>query len=100
MWRNVGVRRDGDSLAEAKQTVEHWCRYVLARQFNDPGGWELQNMISLARLMIEAALEREESRGAHVRTDYPEADERPLEPPYLFPAGAGEGLKVANRFST
>ncbi len=75
MWRNVGVRRDGDSLAEAKQTVEHWCRYVLARQFNDPGGWELQNMISLARLMIEAALEREESRGAHVRTDYPEADD-------------------------
>ena len=75
MWRNVGVRRDGDSLAEARQTVKHWCRYVLARQFNDPGGWELQNMICLARLMIEAALERQESRGAHVRTDYPEADD-------------------------
>ncbi len=75
MWRNVGVRRDGEGLAEAQQTVEHWCRYVLARQFNDPGGWELQNMICIARLMIDAALEREESRGAHVRTDYPAADE-------------------------
>ncbi|MGO9111877.1 MAG: L-aspartate oxidase [Thermoguttaceae bacterium] len=75
MWRNVGVRRDGDALAEAQQTVKHWCRYVLARQFNDPGGWELQNMISIARLMIEAALERQESRGAHVRTDYPEPDD-------------------------
>ncbi len=75
LWRNVGVRRDGDALAEARQTVKQWCRYVLARQFNDPGGWELQNMISIARLMIEAALEREESRGAHVRTDYPQADE-------------------------
>jgi L-aspartate oxidase len=75
MWRNVGVRRDGDALAEAKQTVKHWCRYVLARQFNDPGGWELQNMICMARLMIEAALEREESRGAHVRTDYPALDD-------------------------
>ncbi len=75
MWRNVGVRRDGEGLAEAQQTVKHWCRYVLARQFNDPGGWELQNMICLARLMIEAALEREESRGAHVRTDYPAVDE-------------------------
>ncbi len=75
MWRNVGVRRDGDALAEARQTVKQWCRYVLARQFNDPGGWELQNMISTARLMIEAALEREESRGAHVRTDYPALDD-------------------------
>ena len=75
LWRNVGVRRDGDGLDEARQTVKHWCRYVLARQFSDPGGWELQNMICIARLMIEAALEREESRGAHVRTDYPAADE-------------------------
>jgi L-aspartate oxidase len=75
MWRNVGVRREGESLAEARQTVKHWCRYVLARQFNDPSGWELQNMICTARLMIEAALEREESRGAHVRTDFPAADD-------------------------
>jgi L-aspartate oxidase len=71
MWRNVGVRRDGESLSEARQTVKQWCRYVLARQFNDPGGWELQNMISISRLMIEAALARKESRGAHVRTDFP-----------------------------
>ena len=75
MWRNVGVRRDGEGLAEARETVKHWCRYVLARQFNDPGGWELQNMICIARLMIEAALERAESRGAHVRTDCPAVDE-------------------------
>ena len=75
MWRNVGVRRDGEALDEAQQTVKHWCRYVLARQFSDPGGWELQNMICIARLMIEAALERRESRGAHVRTDYPDPDE-------------------------
>jgi L-aspartate oxidase len=74
-WRNVGVRRDGESLSEARQTVKHWCRYVLARQFNDPSGWELQNMISIARLMIEAALAREESRGAHVRTDCPATDD-------------------------
>ena len=53
MWRSGGVLRDGASLAEAKQTVKHWCRYVLARQFNDPGGWELQNMISIARLVIK-----------------------------------------------
>ena len=36
MWRNVGVRRDAEGLAEAEENVEHWCRYVLARQFADP----------------------------------------------------------------
>ena len=75
MWRNVGVRRDGEGLAEAQETVGHWCRYALARQFADPGGWELQNMICIARLIIDAALAREESRGAHVRTDFPAPDE-------------------------
>ena len=75
MWRNVGVRRDGEGLAEAQETVGQWCRYALARQLADPGGWELQNMLCVARLMIDAALAREESRGAHVRTDFPNPDE-------------------------
>jgi L-aspartate oxidase len=75
MWRNVGVRRDAEGLAEGEENINHWCGYVLARQFADPGGWELQNMLCVSRLMIQAALERRESRGAHVRTDFPEADD-------------------------
>lgn len=75
MWRNVGVRRDGEGLAEAAENIDRWMRYVLARQFASPEGWELQNMLSVARLMIAAATERTESRGAHVRNDYPEADD-------------------------
>jgi L-aspartate oxidase len=75
MWRNVGVRRDGEGLAEAQETVRHWCRYALGRQLADPGGWELQNMLCVARLMIDAALDRQESRGAHVRLDFPALDE-------------------------
>ena len=75
MWRNVGVRRDAEGLAEAAETLNHWCRYVLPRQFADPRGWELQNMLCVARLMVRAALERQESRGAHNRTDFPNADD-------------------------
>jgi L-aspartate oxidase len=72
MWRHVGVERDGASLEEARDTVEGWCRYVLPRQFADPAGWQLQNMLEVSRLMIRAALEREETRGVHVRRDHPD----------------------------
>lgn len=75
MWRQVGVERTGESLAEALGTVEGWCRYVLPRQFADPRGWQLQNMLEVARLMIRAALERRETRGVHFRADHPAAAE-------------------------
>ena len=75
MWRACGVRRSGEALGEALESVDAWRRYVLARQFADIEGWELQNMLALARVMIQAALAREESRGVHLRTDYPHLDD-------------------------
>lgn len=75
MWRNVGVRRDAEGLREAAENLDLWCRYVLARQFTDPDGWKLQNMLCTARLMVAAAIARQESRGAHVRTDFPQTDD-------------------------
>jgi L-aspartate oxidase len=71
MWRQVGVERRGAELAEALEAVEGWCRYVLPRQFADPQGWQLQNMLQVARLMIASALAREETRGVHFRADCP-----------------------------
>jgi L-aspartate oxidase len=73
MWRHVGVERSRASLDEAREDVEGWCRYVLPRQFADPQGWQLQNMLEVARLMIRAALVREETRGVHFRADHPAA---------------------------
>jgi L-aspartate oxidase len=75
MWRRVGVRRNAGGLREALDNIEHWCRYVLPLQFSDPGGWELQNMLCVARLVIQAALEREETRGCHVRAEFPDRDD-------------------------
>jgi L-aspartate oxidase len=75
MWRAAGVRRAGPQLADAAKTIRRWCGYVLARQLNDPDGWELQNMLTVASLMVEGALDREESRGVHLRTDFPQVDD-------------------------
>ncbi|MFM8634838.1 MAG: L-aspartate oxidase [Planctomycetia bacterium] len=75
MWRQVGVERTGPQLAEALETVEGWCRYVLPRQFGDAAGWQLQNMLEVAQLMIRSALVREESRGVHFRGDHPQVDD-------------------------
>jgi len=74
MWRSVGVRRSKPDLIEALSTITTWQRYVLLRQFNEPAGWELQNMLAVARVITQAALEREESRGVHYRTDFPQLD--------------------------
>jgi L-aspartate oxidase len=75
MWRKAGVRRSDDGLQEALENIRQWRRYVLARQFADPTGWELQNMICIGRLMIEAAFQRRETRGCHVRTDFSKRDD-------------------------
>src|SRR5579871_5604514 len=74
MWRDVGIRRHREGLESAERQVEFWNRYVAAREFADPHGWELQNMLLVARLMIAAALSRRESRGTHFRQDYPQSD--------------------------
>jgi L-aspartate oxidase len=75
MWRAAGVRRDAARLKDAAQTIRRWCGYALSRQFNDPEGWELQNMLTVASLIVDAALAREESRGVHLRTDFPEPND-------------------------
>jgi len=74
MWRSVGITRDARGLSEAADQVDFWCRYALHHVFDDPAGWSTQNMLTVAPLMIAAALEREESRGVHTRRDFPEAD--------------------------
>ena len=74
MVRQMGIVREKSGLRDADRDVEFWCRYVLGREFNAHDCWELQNLLTVSRLMIWAALTREESRGVHFRSDYPERD--------------------------
>ncbi len=62
--------RDGDGLSEAARQLSAWRSALPAG--HDRASHELANMLLAGRLMAEAALMREESRGAHFRTDFPE----------------------------
>jgi len=75
MWRNVGIERTGDDLAEAEGLIGFWQSYVLDKVFEEPRGWELQNMLTMGRLMTEAARLRTETRGVHCRSDHPDRDD-------------------------
>lgn len=75
MVRKMGVMRDENGLREAERAVGFWCRYALTPEFDHREGWELQNLLTVARLMIASALERTESRGTHCRKDYPPRDD-------------------------
>ncbi len=74
MWRQVGIRRSGEGLHEALETLNTWARYVLPQQLEGPRAWELQNMLTVACLIAQAAFNRQESRGVHFRQDFPQPD--------------------------
>ena len=73
MWDHVGIVRDGDSLARAASTLAAWDAAVPTPM--DRPAHELANLITCGRLTATAALMREESRGAHYRSDFPEPRE-------------------------
>ena len=60
LGRSAGVRREAKSLTAAIETIERWQSYVLAQEFPDANGWELQNMLTVGKLMCAAAHKREE----------------------------------------
>jgi L-aspartate oxidase len=69
MWDKVGIIRCGKSLKEATGILATW--EGLLAQPTDRPAYEVTNLVLCARLVTEAALLREESRGAHFRTDFP-----------------------------
>ncbi|WP_018133480.1 L-aspartate oxidase [Effusibacillus pohliae] len=66
MWTHVGIVRDGLRLNRALQQLRSWQAQL------PPGPGPEQNLLTAARLVVQAALWRRESRGAHFRADYPE----------------------------
>ena len=74
MWSTAGVIRSGPGLNQALQELDRWdAANVLPssrREIED------LNLLTIAKLICRSALVREESRGAHFRTDFPRRDDR------------------------
>jgi succinate dehydrogenase / fumarate reductase flavoprotein subunit len=84
MDRHVGVHRSGAELAKAldriREIKERFHRVAVAdksRVYNSNlvSVLELENLLDLAEVTAVSALAREETRGAHARTDFPKRDD-------------------------
>jgi len=90
MWRNAGIERQGDRLTESLEIISFWGHYVIDKLFDDRSGWEIQNMLTVARLITAAAIARRESRGVHYRPDYPDSDPKQASRHVLVRRGSSE----------
>src|SRR6266516_3616806 len=78
MWKNVGIIRDAEQLLAARKELRKLRdeAETLAAADKDQlqSCLEVQDMLRTAEVIVVAALERKESRGAHYRSDYPQMD--------------------------
>lgn len=75
MTKHVGIIRDRAGLEIAAEIVGGFYDMMKNMKNVSPSDWELQNMIRLSMFVIDSALKREESRGAHFRSDFNKTDD-------------------------
>jgi L-aspartate oxidase len=76
MWNRVGIVRNQGSLTEALMVLGQWDTLKTAPIVSQAEG-EFKNMVTVASMIVRAALLRENSVGAHHRSDDPEAGKSP-----------------------
>jgi succinate dehydrogenase/fumarate reductase flavoprotein subunit len=78
MWHKVGIIRDAEKLLLAQQELKKLQNEAHSLCAEDKSQLqsclEIQDMLKTAEVIILAALQRQESRGAHYRSDYPQLD--------------------------
>jgi L-aspartate oxidase len=72
MWRSVGLFRERDGLVAAASALGQAAASTFPTSID---GWRHRNLATVASLVANAALRREESRGGHFRSDFPNRDD-------------------------
>jgi len=103
MWERVGIIRDAPGLKRAQEELAALDAELDAHGLSDADrafnltwhDWmNLKSLVSVSRVIAAAALAREDSRGAHFRSDFPETG--PLESSsYTSVRGSPAGLALA-----
>ncbi len=84
MWNNCGIWRLQKDLLAARETLKELTERAKNCAVIDSAGWtnqtvpyvrNVQNMIEMSKAIVEGALIRNESRGAHFKLDTPERDD-------------------------
>lgn len=84
MEEGAGIYRTEDSLSKAQKEIQSLKERFKKVQINDhsrtfntelTAALELSCLLDVAEAVIQSALHRNESRGSHQRTDYPERDD-------------------------
>ncbi len=79
IYRNEsGMKEAIEKLKELKSRYKEVCVKDTGKIFNTEllNAWELGNMLEIADVIAECALNRKESRGGHSREDYPKRDDQ------------------------
>jgi len=83
MWENVGIVRSDQQLKRnwelLREIAINLPRSIFDQEailITDPEVWELRNMLIVAMLITESAIQRKESRGLHYNIDHPQPDDK------------------------
>jgi L-aspartate oxidase len=74
MTLGAGVVRSADSLAQVAKSLQVIADSA-SGQTAGPDSWETSNLLHVGQLLTSLATLREETRGGHVRSDFPERDD-------------------------
>ncbi|MDR1616394.1 MAG: L-aspartate oxidase [Syntrophomonadaceae bacterium] len=74
MWEKAGIIRTESDMKKAQAEIEALCSDI-SGQGDILDYYETVNMLTVAGVIIQAALWRQESRGGHYRQDYPQRDD-------------------------
>lgn len=104
LYKNVGVFRNHDSLADALEYIHYLMKMssglcCINKERNDNVELisiiEFRNSLTVAEAMVMSASAREESRGVHYRDDFPQRDDRHYKVDTIIRRLAGTFLRIS-----